>query len=182
MSLDGYWAMYDATLARIRDEKPDTFEALKAILDRFHPPSSADAFFPDGADDTLAGALRSAGWTLKFFGADFVYKAKHPETGDRLHYIEGDIYNRSPAAPHSSGDRIALVHTADPHTRLEPGATGTVEFVDDAGTVHVAWDNGATLGLIFNVDRWQALHPRWDVQQMVQTYPPTDTDTKEDDR
>lgn len=95
MNLSAYWAAYDATLARIRDEKPDTFDALKAILDTFEPPSSGDAFFPDGADDTLADALRDAGWTFKFFGAPYVYKAKHPSTGACLHYIEGDLYDRT---------------------------------------------------------------------------------------
>ena len=44
-ALDGYWAAYDATLARIRQQQPDTFPALKAILDAFQPPSSGDAFF-----------------------------------------------------------------------------------------------------------------------------------------
>ncbi|MFC8682558.1 hypothetical protein ACFT30_13645 [Microbacterium ureisolvens] len=95
MNLSAYWAAYDATLARIREEKPDTFGALKAILDTFEPPSSGDAFFPGGADDTLADALRDAGWTFKFFGAPYVYKAKHASTGAILHYIEGDLYDRT---------------------------------------------------------------------------------------
>lgn len=46
------------------------------------------------------------------------------------------------------GDRIRLLHCADPWTSLKPGATGTVRIVDDAGTVHVQWDNGSTLGLV----------------------------------
>lgn len=95
MNLDGYWAMYDATLARVRTERPDTFAKLKAILDRFHLPSSGDAFFPGGADDDLASALDDAGWELRFYGADYVYHAKHPATAAKLHYIEGDLYDRT---------------------------------------------------------------------------------------
>lgn len=182
MSIHDYWAMYDRTLARIRDEKPDTFAALKAILDRFAPPSSGDAFFGDGADDTLADALRSAGWELKFFGAPYVYKAKHPLTGATLHYIEGDLYDRTRPAPSHVGARVYLVRTADEHTRLEPNATGTVEAVDDAGTVHVLWDDGTRLGLIPDADVWRALHPRWDVNPMVQTDTSASAPTEETNR
>lgn len=94
-ALDGYWAMYDETLARVREERPDTFAALKAILDRFQPPSSGDAFFPGGADDDLADALSDAGWELRFFSTDYVYSAKHPATSAKLHFIEGDLYDRT---------------------------------------------------------------------------------------
>ncbi len=69
--------------------------------------------------------------------------------------------------PNNVGDRIVLMHTTDPNTELQPGAVGTVTHTDDAGTVHVAWDTGATLGLIPERDRWRALHPRWDTQPYV---------------
>jgi Domain of unknown function (DUF4314) len=46
------------------------------------------------------------------------------------------------------GDRVRLVACTDEHTRLEPGALGTVSFIDDLGTVHVAWDSGARLGMV----------------------------------
>lgn len=32
------------------------------------------------------------------------------------------------------------------------GTPGTVISVDDAGTVHVAWDNGSTLGVVYGED------------------------------
>jgi Domain of unknown function (DUF4314) len=35
------------------------------------------------------------------------------------------------------GDRVELIHTSDPYTRLTPGTRGTVTFIDDRGTVHV---------------------------------------------
>lgn len=37
---------------------------------------------------------------------------------------------------------------ADPYSDLEPGTFGTVDHVDDLGTVHVKWDNGSTLGMV----------------------------------
>jgi hypothetical protein len=36
----------------------------------------------------------------------------------------------------------------DPYTTLKPGTFGTVEHVDDAGTIHVLWDDGHRLGLV----------------------------------
>jgi hypothetical protein len=46
------------------------------------------------------------------------------------------------------GRRVRPVRTTNEHTRLEPGAEGTVEMVDDAGTVHVRWDDGHSLRLV----------------------------------
>jgi len=46
------------------------------------------------------------------------------------------------------GDRVKLIHTRDPYTKLESGARGTVKFIDSLGTIHVQWDNGPNLGMI----------------------------------
>lgn len=32
------------------------------------------------------------------------------------------------------------------------GTKGVVRFVDDAGTIHVAWSNGSSLGVVFGED------------------------------
>ncbi|GAA1997266.1 DUF4314 domain-containing protein [Microbacterium pumilum] len=74
------------------------------------------------------------------------------------------------------GARICLIATTDEYTRLEPGAMGTVELIDDAGTVHVHWDTGETLGLIPGEDTWAPLHPRWDAQHMEQVHPASDAE------
>lgn len=53
------------------------------------------------------------------------------------------------------GKRIRLTKCNDSLTKLEPGTLGRVSIVDDMGTVHVAWDNGSTLGLCWDDgDRW----------------------------
>ena len=36
----------------------------------------------------------------------------------------------------------------EPYSKMKPGAQGTIDFVDDAGTIHVVWDDGGRLGLI----------------------------------
>ncbi len=46
------------------------------------------------------------------------------------------------------GDRVELVRCGDPWTKLEPGALGEVDFVDDLGTVFVRWDDGSRLGIV----------------------------------
>lgn len=55
------------------------------------------------------------------------------------------------------GKRVRLIECTDPHTRLQPGIKGTVALVDDAGTLHVTWDSGASLGLIPGEDRWEVI-------------------------
>lgn len=51
--------------------------------------------------------------------------------------------------------RIELISTTDPYTELKPGDLGTVDFVDDLGTVHITWDNGSQLGLVPGEDQYK---------------------------
>lgn len=52
-----------------------------------------------------------------------------------------------------AGARVELVHMNDPYnTKLFPGARGTVVAVDDIGTVHVRWDCGSSLGVVYGED------------------------------
>jgi hypothetical protein len=53
--------------------------------------------------------------------------------------------------------RIELIATTDPYTTLRPGDKGTVDFVDDMGTIHVIWDNGSHLGLVPGEDQYKLL-------------------------
>ena len=55
------------------------------------------------------------------------------------------------------GTRIRLTEMRDPMAPVPPGTTGTVIAVDDVGTIHMKWDNGRTLGLITEVDRFSKL-------------------------
>ena len=54
------------------------------------------------------------------------------------------------------GARVELVSLSDPYPgRLVPGSLGSVAFVDDAGTVHVSWDCGSGLGLVYGEDSFR---------------------------
>ena len=55
------------------------------------------------------------------------------------------------------GKRVELLSTTDPYTTLKPGDKGTIEFVDDLGTVHISWDNGSKLGLVPGEDQFKIL-------------------------
>lgn len=52
------------------------------------------------------------------------------------------------------GKRVRLIYTSDPYTRIRPGDEGTVDFLDDLGTVHVLWDNGSSLGMVRGEDHF----------------------------
>ena len=52
-----------------------------------------------------------------------------------------------------TGARVKLLHMNDPYnTKLFPGARGTVKCVDDMGTIHVRWDCGSSLGVVYGED------------------------------
>jgi hypothetical protein len=52
-------------------------------------------------------------------------------------------------SPYRRGDRVILIATTDPHTRLTPGTEGTVTGTDDQhGQIFMAWDDGSTLTML----------------------------------
>jgi hypothetical protein len=51
-----------------------------------------------------------------------------------------------------SGTRVMLIRMSDPYTNLRSGDCGTVTMVDDIGTIHVNWDCGSSLGVVFGED------------------------------
>jgi hypothetical protein len=59
------------------------------------------------------------------------------------------------------GDRVELVVTNDPYTRLRPGNRGTVTRVTDhpEPTINIQWDNGSTLAILPNAGDQVCLLP-----------------------
>ena len=51
-----------------------------------------------------------------------------------------------------AGSRVELRSMDDPLSPVPAGIKGTVLFVDDAGQIHMQWDNGRTLALVPGVD------------------------------
>ncbi len=61
-------------------------------------------------------------------------------------------------AQYPAGCRVELISMNDPYnTRLVPGCRGTVTGVDDIGTIHVNWDCGSGLGVVYGEDSCRRL-------------------------
>lgn len=58
---------------------------------------------------------------------------------------------------YKKGARVELVSMTDPYTKLKPGDLGTVDFVDDAGTVFIIWNSGSLLGAVHGEDEIRLL-------------------------
>ena len=50
------------------------------------------------------------------------------------------------------GTRIQIERMNDPYHPIERGTKGTVDHVDDAGTLHCIFDNGRSLGVVTDAD------------------------------
>lgn len=55
------------------------------------------------------------------------------------------------------GTRIKLLCMNDSIHPIPSGMKGTVDSVDDAGTIHINWDNGGYLGVIYGEDKFRKL-------------------------
>lgn len=49
--------------------------------------------------------------------------------------------------------RLCLEHM-EGEPRMRPGLKGVVDYVDDAGQIHMRWENGSTLALVPEKDRF----------------------------
>lgn len=65
------------------------------------------------------------------------------------------------------GTRIVLISMDDPYSKLVSGDRGTVVSVDDAGTIHMRWDSGSHLGLVYGEDSFRKLTPEEIEQEKV---------------
>ena len=55
------------------------------------------------------------------------------------------------------GSKVKLIQMDDPYTTIPNGTIGTVPKVDDAGTIHVNWETGSSLGVVYGVDKCELI-------------------------
>ena len=56
------------------------------------------------------------------------------------------------------GTRVMCDYMMDNYHSVPSGTMGTVAVVDDIGTVHVDWDNGSGLGLVYGSDSFHVVN------------------------
>ena len=56
-----------------------------------------------------------------------------------------------------AGTKIRCIEMNDSFHPVPSGTVGTVDHVDDAGTIHMRWENGSSLGLIEGEDRFEVV-------------------------
>lgn len=65
------------------------------------------------------------------------------------------------------GTRIKINEMNDPYHPVPSGTLGTVNRVDDAGTIHMKWDNGQSLGFIDEEDDFTVVYrPEYKEEQI----------------
>ena len=62
------------------------------------------------------------------------------------------------------GDRVQMIECKDPYAPISPGAKGTVAHIDDAGTLHMLWDDGRTLGACLEEDAVRKIPPEQEME------------------
>lgn len=58
---------------------------------------------------------------------------------------------------HLEGRRVKLISMEDPNP-IPSGTKGIITHVDDLNQYHVRWDNGSTLAIIPEVDKFEILN------------------------
>lgn len=56
-----------------------------------------------------------------------------------------------------AGTILKVISMDDPYHPIPSGTLGEVTMVDDAGTIHMRWQNGSSLGIIEGVDSFEVV-------------------------
>jgi hypothetical protein len=101
MSLTDFWKAIDFQIDDLEEQKPKSAAAVFSILGGTPPVgiSPGKAFFAgSGGDRGILRPLENAGWRIVWIEAAYFWCIRHPETGDKITYVEGDLYEGNHAA------------------------------------------------------------------------------------
>lgn len=68
-------------------------------------------------------------------------------------WVFSSVERRALRKRYPAGCRVKLERMENEPHAPPVGMLGTVMNVDDMGTIHVNWDNGSGLGVVYGVDR-----------------------------
>lgn len=68
-----------------------------------------------------------------------------------------DVFNSMGKPIVQSGDRVEIISLGNYEPLYHPGDKGIVNFVDDAGSIHVHWDSGGSISLLPECDCWKKI-------------------------
>ena len=72
-----------------------------------------------------------------------------------MHFLKQDVL-KDMRIRYPKGTRVELVSMNDPLAPPE-GTQGTVDCIDDTGSIFVNWDNGSGLALLYRVDSFRVI-------------------------
>ena len=71
------------------------------------------------------------------------------------------------------GCRVELIKMDDPYREMPPGLKGVVTGVDDSGSIHVDWQNGSSLAVVFGEDECRKIEDgEVTVEELLRRYVP----------
>lgn len=90
----GFWEGLYRTLRDV--SAVTTADELIAVLNQWHEPRRADAYFPTylGGDERLIYSLNGSRWSIERIDGDIHWKAVSNLDGSIIEHVEGDVYRR----------------------------------------------------------------------------------------
>ena len=71
------------------------------------------------------------------------------------------------------GCRVELIKMDDPYREMPPGLKGVVTGIDDSGSIHVDWQNGSSLAVVFGEDECRKIEDgEVTVEELLRRYVP----------
>jgi hypothetical protein len=71
------------------------------------------------------------------------------------------------------GMRVRLIQMVDDPNPIDDKLEGTIDSIDDLGTLHVNWDDGRRLGVVPEIDKYELLPPsdeQIDLEDMIESF------------
>ena len=71
------------------------------------------------------------------------------------------------------GMRVRLIQMVDDPNPIDDKLEGTIDSIDDLGTLHVNWDDGRRLGIVPEIDKYELLPPsdeQIDLEDMIESF------------